>query len=419
MSADKNTTGAWLIHHSNKLQGVSGAVDFQEIDFAGKCGILLSALSANSQSTLDDTQVRAIAKAAKLNVHTELPAALKKLEEHKLVQIGVGGVDVLGVTTRAVLGHTADIFESTEPDEKEKAVIALAEEASRAPAIEEHLCELMQDTHHLAKRAASALLHRSTEIGFVDSEAISQTEKIYYNGNLFRVENAAKVQSILNSLSPTDRANMNEVEALLMGKGCIEVSVAKKRLGDQLFDKLHSIGVFDVSGVSNERETIFFVTRPGAFGKFGNTSAEDALDLAKAFASSLTYGMTRSASSRGKIQMLNLLLDKLIAGGTLKPSTAAGQDYKILELKRVVQCTPAGRGMFTMKLLKKEIGQLAKKLLREGDVSEQSLPNLPGVSFTTYGSPEETRSIKRKKLTALDRETAASLLDDIRTGGFK
>jgi hypothetical protein len=129
--------------------------------------------------------------------------------------------------------------------------------------------------------------------------------------------------------------------------------------------------------------------------------------------------MTKSPYGRGKIILLNMLLDKLISGGTLNPSTAAGQDYKILELKGVVEVRPAGGGMFTMRLLKKEVGVHAKRILNFGDASEASLAALPGASVTTYKGPEDNRTIRRKRMTDLDKNATAALLNDIRTGTFR
>jgi len=40
------------MHHANKLQTVAGEVEFQEVDFIGKCGVLLSVLDADKQATL-------------------------------------------------------------------------------------------------------------------------------------------------------------------------------------------------------------------------------------------------------------------------------------------------------------------------------------------------------------------------------
>lgn len=410
--------GAWIIHHANKLQTVAGAIDFQEIDFAGKCGLLLSALAADNQASLPKKKVEAIAKAAKLNIHTDLPAVLDKLKDRQLIDKTDNGVEVLGLTTQAVLSHTSEIFHSTDPNVKEQAVIHLAEQTSRTPIVEAELAKWIADIYKISRIETSGLLDASTTIGFVDTESVDGQTRLFFNGNLFRVDNAKKCEAILTSLSAIDRAAMQELEEILLKKGCIEELAARKILGDKLFDKLHSIGIFDVNAVNNDKESTFYITRPGAFGKFGNTLAEDALDLAKAFVSSLTYGMTKSTYGRGKIRLLNKLLDKLIRGETLNPSTAAGQDYKILELRGVVEVLPAGRGMFTMRLLKREVGLHAKQILNFGDVSEASLQTLPGASVITYVGPEDNRTVKRKVMTDLDKSAAAELLNDIRTGAF-
>jgi hypothetical protein len=415
----KKNEGAWIVHHADKLQGVDGAIEFQEIDFAGKCGVLLSAFAADSEVTLDRKRVEAIAKAARLNIHTDLPAVLDKLEDQKLIDKSENGIAVLGLTTPAVLSHTADIFHSTSPSNKQIAAIQTAEETSRAPMLEKDLLQWISDHHKLSKTECAGLLEAASTIGFVDAQAIDTTSRLYFNGNLFRVENAQKCEAILSSLSPTDRKAMQELEDLLIKKGCLEEISARKITGDKLFEKLNSIGVFDVSAVNNDKETVQYVTRPGAFGKFGNALSEDALDLAKAFVASLTYGMTKSAASRGRISMINALLDKLIQGRTLSPSTAAGQDYKILELKGVVEVKPHSHGMFTMRLLKQEVGKHAKQILNFGDVSEASLSTLPGASVTKFSGPEANRTIRRKKLAEPDKAATAALLNDIRTGALK
>jgi hypothetical protein len=54
---DEKVTGAWLLHHSLKLQQVTGGQDFNNVNAAGKAGTLLSALSSNDQTSLDRAQV--------------------------------------------------------------------------------------------------------------------------------------------------------------------------------------------------------------------------------------------------------------------------------------------------------------------------------------------------------------------------
>ncbi len=50
---DKKTKGSWLIHHTNKLQSVTNQSGYEKTYLAGKAGILLSAISANRQLTVN------------------------------------------------------------------------------------------------------------------------------------------------------------------------------------------------------------------------------------------------------------------------------------------------------------------------------------------------------------------------------
>jgi hypothetical protein len=177
-----------------------------------------------------------------------------------------------------------------------------------------------------------------------------------------------------------------------------------------------SIGFIDENSIGNESGIFSFVTRPAAFSKFTNSVADDAFDLAKAFVTSLTYGMTSSPYGRGQIRMIEALMNKLIDGDWVGPATAIGQDYKILEMKGVVKVRSEGSWRFFMKLLKKEVGQLALSVITEGEAGGTSLLEMPGVSATTYKGPEANRSVTRKKQSEPLKRGVALLLSDLRTG---
>jgi hypothetical protein len=173
--------------------------------------------------------------------------------------------------------------------------------------------------------------------------------------------------------------------------------------------------MYDISIVNNDQENIAFVTRPAAFSKFGNPLVEDALDLAKAFVSSLTYGMTRSHHARGRITMIEKLMKKLINGGWVGPVDAIGKDYRALELKNVVQVMPNPQGGYFMKLLKKDIGVVALEVIKAGDASETVL-SLPGAIVTGYVGPETNREKGRKKQTVANKSAAKDIVMALRTG---
>lgn len=412
---DAKTKGAWVVHHMNKLQQVTQAAEYENIAVAGKIGTLLSALSTSETSRLTTAQVKSLAKAAGISTALELPALLNQLEGRKLIDQGAGAVEVLGVTTSSVLNHTGDAFDSLNPTPVEQAAIEFAEKASISPIDTSAAIEYVGDTHKLATTEVAELLIQSEEIGFVDSEEIGAGKKLYFNGNVFRRGSANKINAVLGSLTEEDQRKTREMEDLLRKTGCMTVAQAEILLGEELFKKLNSIGMYDVSQVSNEAESIMYVTRPAAFGKFGDPFTDDALDLAKALVACLTYGMTRSAQSRGRIMMLHALLGKLIRGGSVGPATAIGQDYKVLELKRVVEITNHSGQMFSMRLLKRDIGEIALNVLTEGDASSMSLPNF-GAAITRYKAPEDNRVVTRKRQTNLSKKGTREILLSLRTG---
>lgn len=416
---DKKTSGAWIIHHTHKLQGVKlSAPDYDEIGFAGKCGIILNAIAGSAESELTSDRVAALAKANGISALLELPSILDELNRQRLIDMGATGITVLGLTTAQTLEHTAAIFDGASPGPCERAAIDLAEKTSDLPVVKEIATEYISDTYRITTPETVEILRQCEQIGFFDAENASG-QSVYFNGNLFRREDISKASAILRSLNSEDERHVLELTERLKASGCIAKSDALAVLGEQLYSKMCSIGFVDENSIGNESGTFSFVTRPAAFSKFTNSAADDAFDLAKAFVTSLTYGMTSSPYGRGRIRMIEALMRKLISGSWVGPATAIGQDYKVLEMKGVVEVRAAGNGRFYMRLLKKEVGQLALTVITEGEAGGTSLLEMPGVSVTRYEGPEANRSVIRKKQTEPLKRGVARLLSDLRTGGLR
>jgi hypothetical protein len=77
---DAKTQGAWLVHHTQKLQQVTGIHEFDSIYAAGKAAMLLSAIAGTDQTSLPQKKVELLAKAANVNSVFELPKLLELLE---------------------------------------------------------------------------------------------------------------------------------------------------------------------------------------------------------------------------------------------------------------------------------------------------------------------------------------------------
>ncbi len=417
---DKKTKGSWLIHHTNKLQGVTNQTGYEKTFLAGKAGILLSAISSNNQVTVNNDRLTVLAKAANINTTFELPKLIEVLQQQKLIDTAGGGIAVLGVTTAKTLQHTSDIFDALAPGSMEVATIALAELASLEPVLAGHVAVELADSYQLGKAEIGQLMSDAEQIGFVDAEKLSPGETLLFNGNLFRRETTRKIKAVLDSLTSAEQSKLNDLTETLKKQACVDTDFANKLLGEPLFKKVTAIGLFDISVVSNSTEDVGFLTLPSAFSKYSNSMVDDAFDLAKAFVSSVTYGMTKSSYARGQIQMVDALLSALVRGESVGPVNAIAQDYKVLELKGVVEVktgTKKGRTGPMLRLLKKEVGELALQAIRQGDVSEHSLSSLPTAAVTTFSGPEHNREKIRRAQTKMSPKATNDMLSILRTGG--
>ncbi len=396
---DKKTKGSWLIHHTNKLQSVTSQQGYENTFLAGKAGILLSAISSNNQITISKRRIQTLAQAANINEIFELEKLLDILHKKELIDVTEKSVEILGVTTSSALQHTSDLFDSLIPSAAECAALELAEKASVEPITEEEASEEFSDLYHLTNTEINGVIFDAEQIGFVDVEKYGKNEKLFFNGNLFRREETKKIKVVLDSLSTNDRTKLIELIDLLKQNACIPVETAKASLGKQLLNKVTAVGLLDVNTVCNSAEEVKFLTLPSAFSKYSSSMVDDAFDLAKAFISSITYGMTKSSYARGKIQMVDALLSALVRGESVGPVRAIAEDYKILEFKGVVKVETGikkGRKGPLLTLLKKEVGELAREAIRHGDVSQYSLESLPRAAVTKFNGPEQNRERIRK-----------------------
>lgn len=417
---DKKTKGSWLIHHTNKLQGVTNQAGYEKTYLAGKAGILLSAISANKQTTVNKDRLDVLARAANISTTFELPKLIEVLQQQKLVDKSSSGIAVLGVTTVTALERTAEIFDALSPGSNEVASLALAERASVSPILAKEVGQNLTDTYKLTSMSLTQLLADAEQIGFVDTEKLGNSDTLLFNGNLFRRDFTQKIKAVLDSLTSAEQKNLNELTEVLRKRACVNVDYAKKLLGEPLFQKVTAIGLFDISVVSNSTEDAGFLTLPSAFSKYSNSMVDDAFDLAKAFVSSVTYGMTKRAHKDGQIQMVDDLLSALVNGESVGPVKAIAEDYKVLELKGVVEVkkgTKKGRTGPMLRLLKIEVGDLALQAIRQGDVSEHSLDTFPAAAVTTFSGPEHNREKVRRTQTTLNPKATNDMLSILRTGG--
>lgn len=414
--------GAWVVHHGQKTSAtMAGAAEFPALDTAGKAASLLSQLAASDEeATVSKKRVEALSKAAGLNPKLETPALLGILARQRLVDVSSDGeVAVLGLTSSVTVQHAAAIFEDQEPTGEERATIALAELTSDAPVSAQRTKEFISDEFQLTSQRAEEVLNRSETMGFVDAEGATDT-KLLFNGNLFRRDNIAKTKKVLDSLKSHEVALISELDERLAKQGCLPLAEVERHLSPDLLAKLRAAGMYDVNFVSNTAGETGFVTRPAAFHKFNDPVTDDAFDLAKALVAALSYGMSQSSSGRGKIDMIGALLRKLNSGYEVGPATAIGEDYRVLESKGVLKVTKANKGYgYNMRLLKRDVGQMAYNVLITGETSSgASLERpLPG-NISAYSGPEASRwRFRQKEQKPASKRQTQDVLEALRTTG--
>ena len=420
VDSERETLGAWIIHHGRKIAlDANGAAEFASIDEAAKAATLLTKLGQTENDELSQTEVRAVAVSTGINPRHELNGLLDVLARKRLVDVSDQGVSVLGVTGRAALRHASDIFDEAEPTPFEDASITLAERASAAPIRKTDLAQVLGDTHRLTTADVDDFLSRAEEIGFVDWEG-AEDDRIFFNGNLFRRGGVEKSKRVLESLSPAESTKMLQFQEMLGQRGCVEYSLGERELGPDLFSKLIAASVFDLNTVQNESGTHVYITSPSSFHKFVDPLIDDCFDLAKALVAALTYGMSSRSAKDGRIQAIGALLAKLLRGEEVGPAPAIGEDYRVLETQRVIKLRrhPTWPKAYFMKLLKREVGELALRVLSGSGNLEVGLTDMPSASMSGYLGPERSRVERRRKQTSLSKRATRDVLESMRGGHF-
>ena len=125
--------------------------------------------------------------------------------------------------------------------------------------------------------------------------------------------------------------------------------------------------------------------------------------------------MQQRSPSQGRINNIEKLLTALINGRTIGPATAIGNDYRVLEQQRVIKLTHHENNMFYMKLLKKEVGQLALNVLSNGNIGPNSAElMIPIASMNLYHGPEFERERTRRKQSKPSKQHTNDILTALR-----
>mgnify|MGYP001174819855 CR=1 FL=1 len=423
---DAKTKGAWLLAQSKNLDAFSGpgAARLENISYSGKVGRLYNLLRRQSDEANTFTISSQIVNyACQLN-GIDKPARQMGLQILKdagrIDTTKDGSVAVLGATTQAVLETTVEIFDEQGPTSDEQAILDLSERVSGKPLRRSEAEEYISDTHRISKADTTSLVDLSKVTALIDEEG-ERGHGILFNSHTFRDGHyAQKAYRVLENLKADERARLSEVQEKLRQRGALYDMDVQTMLGADLYKRLISVGLFDRMEVSNSTESVGFVASPNDFQKFGRPFEEDPIDDAKALIASLTYGQTRSSYTRGHITMPEALIKALVRGDELAARAggirAIGEDYRELEARQVVEVIKKSSGRFTMRLLKKDVGELALTIVRGGAAAQEAVL-MDGSPARAFKGPHAARKEVRERNDIADRRFVHDALDRLRSGG--
>lgn len=423
---DKKTQGAWLLAQSKSLDGFSGAgaARFENISYSGKVGRLYNLLRRQSDEASTFTISKQVVDNACQLSGIDKPTrqvGLQILKDAGRIDVASdGSIAVLGATTQAVLEATVEIFDDQVPSADERAILDLSECVSGKPMKRAEAEELISDTHKIKKADTTSLVDLSKKTALIDEEGEAGSG-ILFNSHTFRDgKYAEKAHRVLEQLKADERSRLTEVQEKLSRCGALYDADVKEILGADLYKRLISVGLFDRMEVSNSTESVGYVASPNDFQKYGRPFEEDPIDDAKALIASLTYGQTRSNYTRGRITMPEALIQALVRGDELAARAggirAIGEDYRELEARQVVEVTQRSYGRYTMKLLKKDVGELALTIIRGGAAAQDAVL-MDGSPARAFKGPHASRNEVRLRNDLGDKRFVHDALDRLRSGG--
>jgi hypothetical protein len=427
---DELRRGTWMVNTSKHLNTVRAdseeLIYFEATEQAGKAGNLLARMAADDSETLTRPKVIEYARAANVRI-TEVDRCLRLLKTEDKVDFTtdsadeITNVEVYSFSTNDALLTTARLFDRLDPSDIEQGSIETLERTFYLPQTPDEMLETLTGAG-LRDRDATLALKLQDALGLVKSSTAGM-QTLYYNEYAFN-DDPQKALRAIASLSSADVQAVQDIQHVLTEAPGYPMELLQRKFPSRVVEMMEGIGMLDAMPVRSPNGQAVYVTIPQLRGASIDQPALsiDVFHKAKTLLNCLRYGQFHSVRGRGKIvddAMLVNVVRKLIRGEELRPSTAAGEDYRILEREGVIATRPYGSGMFYMRLRQKEVGIVVLQMIQhhaavpEGDL--QLLTYLGAVA-TERDIPEERRAEVLKARTASVTEAQNTVLQVVRTG---
>lgn len=382
---------------------------FEASTQAGKAGNLLARMAADVVEVIPKARVKEYARAANVRV-TEVDHCLRLLKDEGKIDYqtdavgGFGDVEVYSFSSSDALTTTARLFDRLEPSEQERGSIETLEETFYMPQTEGDMLDSLHESG-LGDSDAKLTLELQDALGLVKTSDVDKG-KLYYNEYAFNIE-PEKALKVIGSLRDADARNVKDIQELLKGTPGYPMELLTRKFPPTIVNMMEGIGMIDAMPVRSPNGQAVYVTIPQLRGVAIDQPilSTDVFHKAKTLLNCLRYGQHHSVAGRGRIvdeQMLVNVIRKLIRGEELRPSTAAGEDYRILERDGVIQTRHHAGSMYFMSLRQKEVGQVVLQMLLHNTAVPEADINL----LTDLGAVAMEREIPEvRRNQILNRRT--------------
>lgn len=411
---DDKLKGAWILSLGKKLNTLQNTIFFDGVLDSSKIGLLLQVITANDiENSLSFDEIRIKAKSIGINSPRELKTILQELKSIQLIDFDqeLKEIVVLGLTNDGILKHTTSYFDEFAKDNSSEIILNVSEKITNMPEKIEETSEEFSDIFKLTKQEVEKYLTTAVSYELLDSD---EQKGYLYNSNIFRFDEVKKFQKILDNLTPDEKEEFLKLSNELKEKNVLDYAYCVSNYNNNLLSKLIKVNIIDANIVNSPYGEAAFITLPSSFKKFADNNAliDDVMDFAKAFLSSIYYGMSKSEQSRGKLDTYYYVLKKLINGNEIGCATAICEDYRYLEIKGVLKVWKCQSYGCKMKLMKKEVGEIVFKLLEDGVIFDEFEKQYN--SFDTKISDYKAPDVAKKKF-ASNETLVTDILEIVRT----
>ncbi|WP_153465078.1 hypothetical protein [Sediminibacillus terrae] len=390
--------GYWSIatqKHLKKYQSDSANFDeFDALHVSGKAGRLIGMLRGNNK-------IESMPKLKKMagtigiggfELNNILPVlekvSDKQIEVKRNTYDEIIGIEEYVYTNEDVLNISGSLFEYQNPSDIQRIAVHSLGETKKLPQLE---IELMQKLHKLGYSDQDIEISCAIQQQFKLLQKFDKGKEPIYSNEYVWGTNHHKIAYGIKDLDIADKDDLTALIDSIQKKQGFPIEDLPP-IAPNLLNLALKTGIINPTIVATNR---------GIKKEFGFSSNligeglynDDILDDVKILLASMRFSERYTQYS--KIHDLNSFLRALIDRDKVGPHSANGTDYILLEKKGIIETIPDSKGKYFMRLLKKDVGEAALKIINEPNFDIQTeVEPINANRFNTQGefiSPEEIR----------------------------